>query len=306
MGISRNSLLAAMALTVSAAPFAVHADSNGVPVVPSSVMSGAPSPIEPGSSASARNSTSTPSARSVSHDSHLTVSPGVNTIVPVAVDHLNRIVTPFSHPQVTTTSAATTQIRENVVYVGTEHDAPVTLFITQKDSENSALSLTLLPQRIAPREVFVNLDSASQVGLGIGTNRRAERWETSQPYVETLRNLLRHIALGETPSGYTLNDPNPQMLPSCQQAGLSFDFENGQMLHGNSFSVAIGVAENTSGSQPLEFKEASCGNYNVGAVAAWPSNVLAPDEKTEIYVVLRHDEPSITPERQRPSLLGSR
>lgn len=288
------------------------ADSDhDIPVVPNGVLAGAPTPIEPGQGSRQTGASQVDAAQasaggSLNQDSHITVKPGVNQLVPVAVDHLNRIVTPFSHPNVTTTkgAAATTQIRENVVYVGTDAEAPVTLFITQKDSENQAISLTLVPRRIAPRELFVNLDSTTRSGLGVGTNRRAERWETSQPYVETLRSLLRQVALGQTPSGYTLNDPTPELLPECQQAGLSFDFASGQMLHGNNFSVAIGLATNTSGSQPLEFKEASCGNWNVGAVAAWPDNVIAPDEQTEVYVVLRHDEPDITPERERPSLLN--
>lgn len=295
----------ALAMGVALLGASVHADE--MPVVPSSVLTGAPSPIEPGGNAPnsrVSNRDASPSSTgALNRNSHITVKAGENTLVPVAIDHLNRVVTPFSHPQVTTTSAATTQIRENVVYVGTEEEAPVTLFITQKDSENQAISLTLVPRRIAPRELFVNLDTTTRASLGIGTNRRAERWETGQPYVETLRDLLRHVALGDTPSGYTLNDPTPAMLPSCQQAGLSFDFANGQMLHGNNFTVAIGVAENTTGSQPLEFKEAACGNWNVGAVAAWPDNVIAPDDATEVYVVLRHDEPAIAPERERPSLL---
>ncbi|WP_075881781.1 TraK domain-containing protein [Vreelandella massiliensis] len=305
METPRQLMRCSLALAVGAAILSqpAVAGAEDVPVVPSKVLADAPTPIEPGSSDSSAQQNRTNSSNGLNRDSHITVKPGENTLVPVAIDHLNRIVTPFSHPQVTTTSAATTQIRENVVYVGTETEAPVTLFVTQKDSESQAISLTLVPRRIAPREMFVNLDTTTRASLGIGTNRRAEKWETSQPYVETLRDLLRNVALGDTPSGYTLNDPTPDMLPSCQQAGLSFDFANGQMLHGNNFTVAIGVAENTSGSQPIEFNEASCGNWNVGAVAAWPENVIAPDDATEVYVVLRHDEPDIAPERERPSLL---
>ena len=46
----------------------------------------------------------------------LLMTPGVNELIPVALGHLNRIVTPFESPQVRTTSDAQTQIKGNVVY----------------------------------------------------------------------------------------------------------------------------------------------------------------------------------------------
>ncbi|MGP9551952.1 MULTISPECIES: hypothetical protein [Halomonas] len=278
-----------------------------IPVVPASVMSDAPPPII----ANADTSGQTPRAtsadtRQVEARSHLYVKPGVNELVPVAVGHLNRIVTPFSNPQVTTSSAATTEIRNNVVYVGTDQEQPVTMFVTQKDSEAEAISLTLVPRRIPPREVFVELDGGRGAQFGLSVNEPAERWEESQPYVDTLRNLLRSVALGELPQGYTFHETRGRGdLPSCQQAGLSFDFGNGQVMMGQNLRVSIGTAQNTS-SQPLEFREASCGNWDVAAVAAWPRNVLAPDEKTEIYVVNRRGQSPSAPanSQRRPSLLG--
>lgn len=298
----------ALAVSVSLFSQAVLADSDyNIPSIPSELMAGAPAPIEPGQSGSRQRGVSRSAAQVMAEDSHLTVRPGENQFVPVASGHLNRIVTPFSDPQVTTSSEATVQIRENVVYVASQpgDDAPVTMYITQQDSERQAISLTLVPRGIAPREIFVSFDGASQVpSFGVGANRRAERWEKSQPYVETMRSLLRDVALGQTPTGYTLSDASAELLPTCYQTGLSFDFESGQMMHGSAFSVAVGVVRNTSGDQPLEINEAACGNWNVGAVAMWPRNVVAPDERTEIYVVLRHDRPMVTSDRQRPSLLN--
>ena len=55
------------------------------------------------------------------------VAPGVNEIIPVAVGHLNRIVTPFDKPHVRTVSQATTQIEGNVLYVATPDEIPVAL-----------------------------------------------------------------------------------------------------------------------------------------------------------------------------------
>tara|TARA_R110002051_G_scaffold299268_1_gene366395 strand:- start:4680 stop:5408 length:729 start_codon:yes stop_codon:yes gene_type:complete len=234
----------------------------------------------------------------------LVMTPGVNELVPIAVNHLNRIVTPFAEPAINTTSNATVTIEDNVVYVATNEENPVTVFITQKGSQARALSLTLVPRRIPPRELFLELEGGASQAVMIG-NPKAERWETSQPYIDTLRSVMRSLALGDIPQGYTLHDTNTQQrLPSCQQPGFSFRFAGGQTMVGHRLSVSIGVATNVSG-QPLEFKEQSCGDWDVAAVAAWPRNVLAPNERTEVYVIRRSD--GVAPQSStnaRPSLLG--
>jgi len=59
----------------------------------------------------------------------LVVTPGTTAIVEVAIDHLNRIVTPFAAPRVRTVSQATTQVEGNAVYVATASEDPVSLYI---------------------------------------------------------------------------------------------------------------------------------------------------------------------------------
>jgi hypothetical protein len=81
------------------------------------------------------------------------VSPGTTAIVEVAIDHLNRIVTPFASPQVRTVSRATTQVDGNAIYVATASEEPVSLFITEAGDTATAISLTLAPRHIPPREV---------------------------------------------------------------------------------------------------------------------------------------------------------
>jgi len=58
-------------------------------------------------------------------------SPGTTTIVEVAIDHLNRLVTPIASPQVRTVSPATTQVDGSAVYVAAASEDPVSLFITE-------------------------------------------------------------------------------------------------------------------------------------------------------------------------------
>ena len=46
----------------------------------------------------------------------VTVAPGANAILELAIDHLNRIVTPFERPSVRTVSKLSTEVEGHVVY----------------------------------------------------------------------------------------------------------------------------------------------------------------------------------------------
>ncbi|EFP0184028.1 conjugal transfer protein TraK [Escherichia coli] len=279
---------------------------DDIPVVPESVMKkNVPAPVMTGQS-------SRMTIR-MNESALLTMKPGVNQIIPIAIGHPNRIVTPFSNPEVVSTSLSGSNengqcgeicIKENVVYVATDKESPVTAFITEKGSEAQSLSLTMVPRRIPPREVFLKLDSSN--GMGIGSsfgNSKAETWETSQPYVETVRTVFRKIALGEIPQGYTINRiPSGISTPSCAQPGVRVDFSKGQYVMGHHLNVFIGVAENVA-NQPIEIKEAMCGGWDVAAVTSWPYNVLEPGQKTEIYVAKKQLR-GTAPTSKRPSLLG--
>ncbi|MGL4985274.1 MAG: conjugal transfer protein TraK [Plesiomonas sp.] len=288
-------------------PSWVHADTaEEVPVVPVSVMKQDESKSLPSSGRGGGRD----AIGQINNGAVLTMIPGVNQIIPIAIGHPNRIVTPFASPEVVSTSltGATTDgqcgevcIKENVIYVATDKVYPVTMFITERGSEAQALSITMVPRRIPPREVFLKLN-ASQVQT-VGGNAKARSWETSQPYVDTVRTIFRNIALGEVPQGYTMTSiPADVARPHCVQGGLRIEFAHGQYVVGHHLSVFIGVATNTA-NQAIEFKEAMCGSWEVAAVTSWPLKVLEPGQKTEVYVAMkqRSDQGRGI---KRPSLLG--
>ena len=230
--------------------------------------------------------------------SKLMMQPGVNEIVQVAQGHLNRIVTPFENPKVTSTSPATTEARDNVIYIGTSSTSPVTIFITEKGSEDLALSLTLIPKQIPPREIFLSL--GDQLNGAVVTTR-AKKWEESQPYIASLESLFKSLALSQLPKGYQFTKDTSDILPNCRQAGLKFNFKDGQTVLGHHFIVHIGVAENKS-TTPIEFIESTCGDWDIAAVSAFPRVALNPGERTEVYVIQKRNykrEIKVT----RPSLL---
>ncbi|MBB3105328.1 TraK domain-containing protein [Azomonas macrocytogenes] len=292
---------ASLLALVAQALAADSSDSSEIPVVPAQVLTqNVPRPID--ASAPAKQKPAAPAASlNGNPNTTLVMKPGANLVTPISIGHLNRLVTPFTEPAVNTTSAATTKVAENVVYIETDSDVPVTMFITEKGNEAQALSLTLVPQEVPPREIVLKL-SESMGFVGRMSSNKAERWETSQPYIETIRTLFRHLALGDIPQGYAMTAmPQNQQLPRCAAQGLAFDFEHGQLVMGHSLKVLVGVAQNLS-NRPIEIKESVCGSWDVAAVAAWPHNVLEPGARTEVYVAQKQSR-STAPTTKRPSLV---
>lgn len=235
----------------------------------------------------------------------LKVVPGVNEIIPVAVGHLNRIVTPFDSPQVRMVSQATTQIEGNVLYVATPDETPVTLYITPGATEDVALSLTLAPRRIPPCEIRLTLDAADYKKLGAlqsqSNGQNGKFSNASQDYIAHFKTTFRALALMRTPKGYALREPAAAEGIRCTQAGLHT--RTGQALEGRDMVLLVGVARNT-GATALEVDERSCTDDGgeVLAVAAWPRVLLEPGEATELYVAVRRPRDEDT--TARPSLLS--
>ena len=229
---------------------------------------------------------------------HIQARPGVNQVLVVALGHVNRIVTPFERPQVRTSSSASVTVVKNILYVSPTDAAPVTLFVTPKGDEAMALSLTLAPRKIPPVEITL------EVANGYGqrrTNAKAEKWETAQPYVETLTALFRALAHEEIPDGFEIDRSagNP-IAKLCRQPGVQYS--TGQVIKGRNLTVLVGVATSTL-SQPIELNERACSTDGVRAAAGWPGIALFPGRPIELYVVVEQQQ-FTSARRQRPSLLG--
>jgi len=101
------------------------------------------------------------------------VLPGQNTVIPIARNQPNRILTPFKSPQVLSTDLTGGKgddcgeacVRGRVVYISTDQTKPVTAFITEKNREDIAISVTMIPERIAPRQVELKLPEETMRAL---------------------------------------------------------------------------------------------------------------------------------------------
>lgn len=268
-----------------------------IPAVPAEIISGA----------KAGQPTGKPEGNNT-----IKISAGSNTMLTVSQGYSNRLVTPFVHPEVVSTSLTGMSengecgelcIKDSVIYVATDKDYPVSMFITEKGTQNAAISLTLIPKKVPPKEYFLTFDDDQKGLFTVQTgSREAEKWETSQSYLDTIKTLLRSIALNQVPNGYTMQKTtNAVRVPICRSRQIKTTFINGQYITGYNLSVFIGVAENIS-NQTVQINETMCGDWDVAAVAAFPNTVLEAGQKTELYVVkkLVHEEPVAT---FRPNLL---
>lgn len=260
------------------------------PSVPASVVK-KPTPVQP-----------------VESRQDVVVASGTNTLIPISRGQINRLVTPFDNPHIQTVSEAEISTSGNVIYVTTQDEKPVTMFVTPEDDESVAISLTLLPQGVPPIQANLILAKSVQ-GLASGLpitsanySGQARKWERSQPYMDTLRSLMREMALGKLPRGYSFGAlTSGNKIPACAQPSLSFDFSKSQLIEGHDFRVFVATAENVS-ARTVEFDHGSCTHPHRAAVSAWPDEVLEPGQKTEVFVVTR--VPTEVPQSStRPSLL---
>jgi conjugal transfer pilus assembly protein TraK len=269
---------------------------NEIPAVPASVVA-QPKPAP---------------SRPVETRQDVVVASGTNTLIPISKSQINRLVTPFENPNIQTVSTAEISTSGNVIYVTTENDQPVTMFVTPEDDESVAISLTLLPQSIPP--IQANLIFAQNIPGGQGGtvgmpalggqaySGSARKWERSQPYMDTLRSLMRELAMGSLPRGYSFGTlQSGDTIPACAQPAITYDFSKSQLIQGHDFRVYVAVAENIS-AKTVEFDHGACSHPNRAAVSSWPHEMLEPGQKTEVFVITR--VPKVVADTSvRPSLL---
>ncbi|WP_224424410.1 type-F conjugative transfer system secretin TraK [Modicisalibacter sp. MOD 31.J] len=254
----------------------------------------------PASKTDATHSSPDPRKQQLPTRNTVALVPGVNQVIKIARGHLNRIITPFENPVVHTTSTAKVNTEGQVLYVASQSSSPSTLYVSPEGQRDLALSITLLPRGIAPREVRLSIAGAP--GRVYASAARAGEWERSRPYVHTIKDAVSRLALGEVPPGYGLREWRSSDAPmNCAQPGI--EVNPGQVLSGSELILLVGTATNNA-NERLEIEEATCRRAGVLAVAAWPKASLAPGERTELYIVMRRALETVE-SRQRPSLIGN-
>lgn len=232
------------------------------------------------------------------------VEQGVNEVISIAVSHLNRITTPFSNALVKTVDAGNVDVRGGILYVSTNQDDPVTLFIHEKGDESLALSITLIPRHIPPRDITLILKGMDYQTKMRKMTKKAKKWEQQRSYVDGLKDSMKALANGDIPNGYSLrNYTLADRYFDCRKNEQGISVEPKQVLDGHNIIYTVSLVENISEST-IELTESFCYERGVLAVSFWPSVTLRPGEKTELYIA--HKRPRKPRGNIRPSLVGAK
>lgn len=224
----------------------------------------------------------------------VTVVPGVTELVEVAQNYYNRIVTPFENPKLISVNPLDFKKEGNVIFIQPKQQQPVGVYILPQNSneDSRAISLALVPKKIPPKTIELSWPKSTQAAnVSTARSKRAEKWETSANYEQTLLKVNRLLAKGDMPPGYDIRNANQSYR--CDFAGLQVTV--GQVLEGSLFQVLVAKAENTSRGGYMIVEE-SCFSEGVVAISTWPRTYLESGEKTEMYIVKKKASKSSAPE----------
>ncbi len=227
--------------------------------------------------------------------------PGRTESVVIAKGKLNRIVTPYADPKVLTVDNVETKIEGSAVYIATDSETPVSLFISDTETENTT-SLQLTPQeRLMPVEIKIEQDPSKASPTEAASSRTDRFFRQDSPYVTEIKAIMQNLGKQQIPQGFTLEEVTNELRSAgvCHAANLTFT--PGQLLSGHDSRIVIVIAQN-NGSAVSVFEEAYCAGENIMAVAAWPKVRLESGEKTEVFILMRLPEGK-SGEEVRPALL---
>ncbi len=226
--------------------------------------------------------------------------PGRTESVIIAKGKLNRIVTPYAEPKVLTVDNVETKVDGSAIYIATDSESPVSMFISDSES-GSAASLQLSPQELVmPVEIRIDGDPKASVSEA-GSSKNDRLFRQDSPYITEVKSIMQNLGKQQIPQGFTLEYLTDELraMTFCHDPGLTY--WPGQLLSGHDSRIVVLIAQN-NGLVATAFEESFCASENTMAVAAWPKVRLEPGEKTEIYLLLRLPEGK-SGEEIRPALL---
>lgn len=187
----------------------------------------------------------------------------------------NRIATPFADPQVIDSSSTQIKTVGQSLYVTTTTEKPVAIFITGTNPNDPVVSLTLVPRPVPSQTITLQMDAPAQA------KNAAPDGEEDAPdsYTGQVRMLMRSVALGKSPDGYTesalpksvVRMGDLMIVPDRRYSGTYMDIYRYRVEN---------VARKT-----LELAETMFYQDGVRAVGIFPSLKLGAGESTMVFVL---------------------
>ena len=206
-------------------------------------------------------------------------------LVNVSQSLVNRISTPFRNPTVMTNGGANFQVIGQDVYIEMNSDQPIGVYVREDEeiTNNSPVaSLTLIPKAIPSQNVTLVLDQS------VRDRASSQNVKLASDYEDGLRASLSKAVLGDTPDGFSRSNSMNKSIAKIGPVML----RPKNMLSGVDQNIFVYTAENTS-SQVVELVEASFHYDGVRAVAFYPEIRLAPNQKTNVYILADVGEASV-------------
>lgn len=209
----------------------------------------------------------------------VSVSNGVNEIVYVSSTMPNRIATPFANPKVVDRDddeLSYKTVGQDVYFTPTQGGS-IGIFIYDADRPNGRVAtLTLVPQPIPGQNIILQFDGSAPAVA------RAEAETVNQPsdYVDGLRAVMRSIAQGAAPAGYT----EGRLDVGTIMVGSLSVIPDRQYI-GRYLNVYRYRIENVSRST-VDLSEQAFYENGVRAVAFWPNIRLEPGATTHVLIAV--------------------
>lgn len=242
-----------------------------------------------------------------------TLKPFDNILVPVGQGLMNSIATNFNMVAVRTSDGnAVLEVVDGYIYATLNSNDPVGLIMYEEGVLDSQVSVTLIPISAPPVivDLTINLtDKMKNDAQAYLDKIKREREDEiamevadsySSEHNRRIIELLKPVALGDLPRGFSLTNDTPNWLTKpCQTPIYQY---TGQRLTGGKEVIDVVLLKNDTDSV-YQVREEMCLSNDVIAVALFSKSYLEPGDETEMYILRnRHYAEQIKRKNRRPRL----
>ncbi|WP_076922374.1 hypothetical protein [Pseudoalteromonas sp. SK20] len=230
-----------------------------------------------------------------------TLTPGRNIVIPVGQGFSNAIRTSFRSLSVKTSASAEQailEIEDGHLYATLTSMQPISLLLSEDGVLESEISIVLVPLSAPPAMVDINIDMPEKMKVKaqkhyeeIEKQKKMEKAladAKNQPsrrnssYQNNIVSILKPIAQGKTPMGYSITNDIPNHL--THPCRIAIYHEAGQRLSSSRNVIDVVLVHNDS-DRVYQVREEMCINDGVTSVALYPKSYLQPGEETEVYII---------------------
>ena len=187
----------------------------------------------------------------------------------------NRIATPFANPRIIDSSASDISKEGSSVFITLTSKTPVAIYITGDRANDPVIGLLLKPAELPPQVIVLSLDERLKAVPGSDDGSS----NTPSSYTAQLTQVLKTVALGKTPTGFSGGE-----IPMSMGRMGNLALRTEMRFSGRDMEVFTYWVTNIT-KEPLVLDESMFYVQGVRAVAFFPETQLAPNQSTRVLIV---------------------